>query len=145
MFLAGFDLVNALDGVEIYGVDGETVKGVGGHGDDVAFLQTGNDVIDPVCLGFIGMDAQDLRGQVGLPRISGPFCIGSRHRSAGLMQTLQTQTPQRRKLTQHQPGCKLGMGDGVWGLGSGVWVWTSNSTILPRMNEVHAFETGREG
>jgi hypothetical protein len=29
--------------------------------------QAGDDVIDPVRLGFIGMDAQNFRGQSGLP------------------------------------------------------------------------------
>ena len=57
MFLPALDAVNALDGVEIYRVYGKTVEGVGGHGDYVALAQTGDYVVNPVWLGFIGMDA----------------------------------------------------------------------------------------
>jgi hypothetical protein len=58
--------------VQIHRVHRKTVEGVGGHGDYVALAQAGDDVVDPVRLGFIGMDAQDLRGQEGLPQF--PKC-----------------------------------------------------------------------
>ena len=72
VLLAGLDLVNLLDRVEIDRVDGQAVEGVGRQGNDIAFAQTGDDIVDPVRLGFIGMDAQHLRGQEGLPQF--PNC-----------------------------------------------------------------------
>jgi len=88
VLLAGLDLVDLLDGMEIDGVDRQPLKGVGRQGDDTAFSQARDDVIDPVRLRFFGMDAQNLRRQ-GLPRF--PMKKGL----------------QRRKLSQHQPWCKL--------------------------------------
>ena len=63
MLLPRLDLVDPLHGVQVYRIDGKPVKSVGRQGDNVAFAQTGDDVVDPVGLGFIGMDAQNLRGQ----------------------------------------------------------------------------------
>jgi hypothetical protein len=60
--------IDTFDRVQVYGVDGQTVESVGGQGNDIAFAQTGDNVINPVWLGFIGMDAQNFRGQEGLPR-----------------------------------------------------------------------------
>jgi len=68
LFLPAFQAVDTLDGVEIYRVDGQAVKGVGRHGNDVALAQARDDVVDPVWLWFVGMDAQDFRGQEGLPQ-----------------------------------------------------------------------------
>jgi len=69
LLLAALDAVDIFDRVEIYWIDRETVEGVGGHGDDIALAQARNDVFDPVWLGLVGMDAQDFRGQEGLPRL----------------------------------------------------------------------------
>jgi hypothetical protein len=68
MLLAGFDLVDLFDCVQIHRVDSQTVKRVGRQRDNIALLQAGDDVIDPVWLGFIGMDTQNFRGQSDLPR-----------------------------------------------------------------------------
>jgi hypothetical protein len=63
VLLPGLDLVNTLDRMQIHRIDREAVKGVCRQGYYVTFSQTGDNVIDPVWLGFIGMDAQDFRGQ----------------------------------------------------------------------------------
>jgi hypothetical protein len=47
--------------MQIDGIDGEAVEGIGWQGDDVTLPQTGDDIVDPVRFRFIGMDAQDLR------------------------------------------------------------------------------------
>ena len=57
VLLARFDLVDLLDGVQVDRVDGQTVERVSRQSDDTAFTQAGDDVIDPVRLGFVGMDA----------------------------------------------------------------------------------------
>ena len=72
MFLAGFDPVDALNGMQIDRVNSKPIKGVRRQRDNVAFAQTRDDVADPVWLRFIGMDAQNFRGQEGLPRF--PNC-----------------------------------------------------------------------
>jgi len=54
VFLAGFDLVNLLDGGEIDRVNRQPIKGIGGQCDDVALAQAGDNVVDPVRLRFIG-------------------------------------------------------------------------------------------
>jgi len=68
VLLAGFDLVDLFDSEEIDGVYRQAIKGVGRQGDHIALAQAGDNIVDPVRLGFIGMDAQDLRGQEGLPQ-----------------------------------------------------------------------------
>ena len=70
VLLAALELVDVLDGVKIYGVDRQAVEGVGGQRDDIALAQARDDVVDPVWLGLVGMDAQNFRGQEGLPRFS---------------------------------------------------------------------------
>jgi len=67
VFVAGLDLVDLLDRMKIHRIDSQAVEGVGGQGNDIALAQTGDDIVDPVRLGFIGMDAQHLREQGGLP------------------------------------------------------------------------------
>jgi hypothetical protein len=47
--------------VEIHWIDSQAVKGVGWQGNYISLAQTGDDIVDPVRLWFIGMDAQDLR------------------------------------------------------------------------------------
>jgi hypothetical protein len=68
VLLPGFDLVDSFHRMQINGVNGQTVEGIGWQGHDVALAQARDDVIDPVWLGFVGMDAQDLRGQENLPQ-----------------------------------------------------------------------------
>jgi hypothetical protein len=89
VFLPALDLVNALNCLQINGIDSKSIESVGRYGDHVAFAQTGDDIVDPVSLWFIGMDAQNLRGQEGLPQF--PVFI----------------RPQRRKLTQPLAASKL--------------------------------------
>ena len=60
---AGFELVDAVDGVEIDGVDGETVKSVGRERDDVAAVETVGDVLDERRLRFVGMNTESFSGQ----------------------------------------------------------------------------------
>ena len=61
---AGFEVVDAIDGLEVDGVDGETVKGVGGEGDDVAVVEAGDDVVDERWFGLVGMDTECFGGQI---------------------------------------------------------------------------------
>ena len=68
VLLTALDLVDLLDRGEVHGIDGQSIEGVGGHGDEIALVQAGHDVVDPVLLGLIGMDTQDFRGQNRLPR-----------------------------------------------------------------------------
>jgi hypothetical protein len=93
VLLARFDLVNSLDSLEIDRIDGETVEGIRGESDNVAFAQTGNDVIDPVRLRFIGMDAQDLRGQEAYLGSRVRFHLRPRQAGAGRVKTRSLQTP----------------------------------------------------
>ncbi len=67
VLLAGLDPVDLLDGGEIDRVHSQAVEGVGRQSDNIALAETGDDVVDPVRLGFVGMDAQNFRGQSGLP------------------------------------------------------------------------------
>jgi hypothetical protein len=67
VFLAGFDSVDLLDSGEVHRVHSQAVEGVGRQCNYIAFAEAGDDVVDPVRLGFVGMDAQDFRGQSGLP------------------------------------------------------------------------------
>jgi len=60
---AGFEFVDAVDGAEIDGVDGEAVEGIGGEGHDVAAIETGDDLIDELGLGLVGMNAEDFSRQ----------------------------------------------------------------------------------
>jgi len=57
MFLAGFNFVNLLNRVQIHRVYSQTVKRIGWHRDNIALPQAGDNVVDPVGLGFVGMDA----------------------------------------------------------------------------------------
>jgi hypothetical protein len=72
VLLPGLDLVDTLDCAKVHGIDRKAIKGVRGKGYNVTFSQAGDDIVDPVWLGFIGMDAQDFRGQESLPRF--PNC-----------------------------------------------------------------------
>ena len=63
---AGFEFVDTVDGAEIDGVDGKTVEGVGGEGHDVAAVETGDDLIDELGLGLVGMDTKDFSRQIWL-------------------------------------------------------------------------------
>ena len=56
---AGFELVDAVDGAEVYGVDGQSVKGVGGQGGYVAGVEAVDDAVDERGFGLIGIDAED--------------------------------------------------------------------------------------
>jgi hypothetical protein len=67
VLLPGFELIDLLDSAEVDGVDSQPIEGVGGHRDEIPLAQTGNNVIDPVRLGLIGMDTQYLRGQMAYP------------------------------------------------------------------------------
>ena len=60
---AGLELVDAIDGAEVYGVDGETVEGVGGQGCDLAVVEAVNDVGDEVGFGLVRMDAEHFGDQ----------------------------------------------------------------------------------
>jgi hypothetical protein len=60
---AGFEVVDAVDGAEIYGVDGETVEGVGGKRDDLAGFECVYDTQDEVWFGLLGMNAKHLCDQ----------------------------------------------------------------------------------
>ena len=55
---AGLELVDAVDGLEIDGIDGEAVEGVGGEGDDVSAVEAGDDLVDKLGFGLVGMDAE---------------------------------------------------------------------------------------
>ena len=68
VLLPALEPIDTFDRVQVYGVHGQTVKSIGGHGNDIAFAQTGDNVVNPVWLGLVGMDAQNFRGQEGLPR-----------------------------------------------------------------------------
>jgi hypothetical protein len=46
-----------LDGEKVHWIYGQAVERVGGQSNHTAFAQAGDDVIDPVWLGFIGMNA----------------------------------------------------------------------------------------
>ena len=48
LLLAALDAVDVFDGVEVDGIHGKAIKSVGGHRNDVALAQTGDDVINPV-------------------------------------------------------------------------------------------------
>ena len=61
---AGFEVVDAIDGLEIDGVDGEAVEGVGGESDDVAGVEAGDDVVDKSWFGLVGMNAECFGRQI---------------------------------------------------------------------------------
>src|SRR5216683_2601736 len=63
---AGFDLVDAVDGLEIDRVDGETVEGVGGQGYDVAAVEAVDDLPDQFGFRLVGMDAEGFGRQIVL-------------------------------------------------------------------------------
>jgi len=60
---AVFEVVDAVDGAEIYGIDGEAVEGVGGQGDDLTGVEALGYVVDEGGLGFVGIDAEKFCGQ----------------------------------------------------------------------------------
>ena len=60
---AGFEVVDAVDGAEIYGVDGETVEGVGGQRDDLAGFECVDDTQHEVRLWLLRMNAKHLCDQ----------------------------------------------------------------------------------
>jgi hypothetical protein len=70
---AGLDVVDAIDGVEIDGIDGEAVEGVGGQGDDVAGVETGDNLRDELRFGFVGVNAEDLSRQSRLLLVRGEY------------------------------------------------------------------------
>ena len=124
MLLTAFNAVDVFDGVEVDGVYGKAIKSVGGHRDNIALAKTGDNVVNPVWLGLVGMDAQDFRGQEGLPqfpqairdcRLSWQPQADRTHAKAldptpkkrAQTSLKQLRTPQRRKLSQHRPRCKL--------------------------------------
>ncbi len=75
---AGFELVDAVDGLEIDGVDGEAVEGVGGKSDDVAVVEACDDVIDERWFGLVGMDTESFGRQIWLLcRLAGPLGPGA--------------------------------------------------------------------
>jgi len=57
MFLAGFDFINLFNRKKIHRVHCQSVKRIGGQRDNIALPQAGDDVVDPVGLRFVGMDA----------------------------------------------------------------------------------------
>jgi hypothetical protein len=57
VLLTSFDGVYLFDGVEVDGVHGKAVEGVGWHSDKLACPQTGDDVLDPVWLWFIRVNS----------------------------------------------------------------------------------------
>ncbi len=62
---AGLEVVDAVDGVQIDRIDGETIEGIGGKGDDIAAVEAGDDGLDVVLLGLVWMNAEDLSRQNG--------------------------------------------------------------------------------
>jgi len=63
---AGFDLVDAVDRLEIDRVDGETIEGVGGQGYNVAAVEAVDDLPDQFGFGLVGMDAEGFGRQIVL-------------------------------------------------------------------------------
>jgi hypothetical protein len=59
----GFELVDAIDGVEIDRIDGEAVKSVSRERDDVAAVETVGDILDERRLRLVGMDTESFGGQ----------------------------------------------------------------------------------
>ena len=64
MLQARFDLVDLLDCVQIYRIDREPIKCIGRHCHNIALTKAAYDVLDALLLWFIGMDAQNFRGQM---------------------------------------------------------------------------------
>ena len=60
---AGLEVVDAIDGAEIYGVDGEAVEGVGGERDHFAGFERVDDTEHEMWLGLVGMYAKHLCDQ----------------------------------------------------------------------------------
>ena len=54
---SGFEVVDAVDGAEIYRVDGEAIEGVGGERDDLASFECVNDAQHEVWFGLLRMNA----------------------------------------------------------------------------------------
>ena|SRR5947207_3008220 len=67
MLLPRLELIDLLHRVQVHGVDSQPIKGVRRYRDEIALPQAGHDVVNPVCLGLIGMDTQNLRGQKTYP------------------------------------------------------------------------------
>lgn len=57
---AGFDVVDTVDGAQVYGVDGEAVEGVGGESDDVALIERLGDPGDVFWFRLVRMNAKQL-------------------------------------------------------------------------------------
>jgi hypothetical protein len=64
---AGFELVDAVDGLEIDWIDGEAVEGVGRESDDVTAVEAGDDVVDERGLGLFGMNTEGFGDQMLAP------------------------------------------------------------------------------
>jgi hypothetical protein len=74
---ASFELVDAVDGLEIDGVNGEAVEGVGGKSDDVAVVEACDDVIDERWFWLVGVNAESFGRQIWLLwRLAGPLGAG---------------------------------------------------------------------
>jgi len=54
--------------MQVHRVNCQPVESIGRQRNYVALSQAGDNIVNPVWLGFIGMDAQDLRGQEALPQ-----------------------------------------------------------------------------
>jgi hypothetical protein len=60
---AGFEIVDALDGAEIDGVYGEAVEGARRQRDDVAAVEAGDDLVDELGFGFVGVNEEGFSRQ----------------------------------------------------------------------------------
>jgi hypothetical protein len=67
MLLPRLDPVDLLHGIKVHRVYRQTIESIGRQSDNIALAEAGDDVVDPVRLGFVGMDAQYFRGQSSLP------------------------------------------------------------------------------
>ena len=67
---AGFEVVDAIDGAEIYGIDGEAVEGVSRQGGHFAGVEAINDAGDQCVFGFVGVDAKKFCVQDACPTIA---------------------------------------------------------------------------
>ena len=68
MPLPGFDLVDLFNRMQIDRIHCQPIESVRGQRNNIALAQAGDNIVNPVWLGLIGMDAQDLRGQNVLPQ-----------------------------------------------------------------------------
>jgi hypothetical protein len=64
---ARLNLVNTIDRAQVDGVDGKSVKGIGGKGGYVAARQALYNAVDAFGFGFRGVNAEDLGRQKRSP------------------------------------------------------------------------------